>query len=306
MNVLITGAGGFVARYLVCELTAHGHQVYTTDVLPSVDLPNYRRADLCNSDEISQLVHEVRPDACAHLGAVSFVPDGGRDPGKLLSVNIGGTVNILSALRTEARHARFLFVSTAQVYGCALERTDAVVSEESPAYPLSLYTISKCAGEQAALAYWAYHGMDVMIARPGNHTGPGQSVRFLVASLVAQAMRIKAGEQDCFVAGNLESERDFTDVRDVVCAYRLILERGRPGAKYNISSGNHVPLRRLLEMVQTSVGIDAPVRIDQGLVRDTDYSRIMDTANIRALGWSPVHSLEQTILDMHNNLQSIC
>lgn len=299
MKVLITGAGGFVARYLVDELAAHGHQVSTTDILPDVALPDYRRADLCNPDEMRSLVRDVRPDACVHLGAVSFVPDGTKDPGRLLSINVGGTVNLLSAFHEEMPSARFLFVSTAQVYGCSSEKTSLQVTEESPTYPLSMYMISKCAGEQVALAYGAYYDMDTLIARPGNHTGPGQTTRFLVASLVAQAKKIRAGEESRFVAGNLESERDFTDVRDVVSAYRLILERGRRGGKYNISSGNHVPLRKLMELVQSAAGIDAPVEVNPALVRKTDYSRVMDTTSLRyGLGWRPKYSLEQTIRDM--------
>ena len=245
------------------------------------------------------VVRDVYPDACVHLGAISFVPDGAKDPGKLFSINVGGTVNLLSAFRKEVPAVRFLFVSTAQVYGCSSKKTDVRVTEESPTYPLSMYAISKCAGEQAVLSHGFYHNMDVLIARPGNHTGPGQTTRFLVASLVAQAKRIRAGNESCFVAGNLDGERDFTDVRDVVSAYRLMLERGCRGGKYNISSGDLVPLRHLLNMIQSAAGISAEVKVDPALVRATDYSRIMDTDCVRhELGWEPKYSLERTLKDM--------
>jgi len=301
MRVLITGAGGFVARYLVDELQAHGHVVSTTDILPSVDLPDYHQADLCDQAAMRTLVRKAAPNACVHLGAISFVPDGDRDPSRLLAINIGGTVNLLSAFDQESPGSNFLFVSTAQVYGCSPKKCQEPVTTESPVYPLSMYTISKCAGEKAALAYAMYRNVRAMVVRPGNHTGPGQTPKFLIPSLVSQAKRIRDGEASRFVAGNLDSERDFTDVRDIVSAYRLILEKGTCGMTYNVSSGNHVPLTSLLAMIQSQAGINAQVDVDPSLVRNTDYSRIMDTSEIRdVLGWRPIYSLEQTIHDMIN------
>lgn len=301
MKVLITGAGGFVARYLADELQAHGHAVSSTDILPSVDMPDYHQADLCDRNAMRTLVRMVAPDACVHLGAISFVPDGDKDPSKLLAINIGGTVNLLSAFDQEAPGSRFLFVSTAQVYGCSPEKRTDPVTTDSPIYPLSMYTISKCAGEKAALAYAMYRKVDAMVVRPGNHTGPGQVPKFLIPSLVLQAKKIRNGDASRFVAGNLDSERDFTDVRDIISAYRLILEKGTAGKTYNVSSGNHVPLKNLLAMIQAKAGINAQVEVDPSLVRPTDYSRIMDTSDVRdELGWQPMYSLEQTINDMIN------
>ena len=299
MTFLITGAGGFVARHLVTELQSHGHSVVTTDILSTCDLPNYHAADLCDLDQMIQIVKDAKPDACIHLGGVSFVPDGDRNPGRLLAINIGGTVNLLKAFHQEAPEARILFVSTAQTYGCSSKKEPLLVTEASPTYPLSMYMISKTAGEQVVSAYGAYYGMDVLIARPANHTGPGQTARFIVPSLVEQAQKIRAGEIDHFTAGNIESGRDFTDVRDVVSAYRLIAEKGRKGAVYNVSAGQHLTIRELLDLIQRIAGISAPVAINPEFVRPTDFSRILDTTSLRyGLGWKPRFTLEQTIRDM--------
>lgn len=299
MRVLVTGAAGFVAKHLVPELAAHGHEPVTTDIPPAVDMPDYTAVDLCDPEAVSALVERVRPDACIHLAGISFVPDGDRDPGRLLAINIGGTVNLLKAFRAHAPAARFLFVSTAQAYGCSLTPDAPRVTEDSPTLPLSMYMISKGACEQVVNAYGSYYGMDTLIARPANHTGPGQTPKFVVPSLVDQARRIRRGELSSFTAGNMESWRDFTDVRDVAYAYRLILEKGRRGRVYNVSAGEHVPLRDLLALIKREAGVEAPLEVNPAFVRPTDYSRVLDTTRLREeLGWKPSYTLRDTIRDM--------
>lgn len=302
MRVLVTGAAGFVARHLVPELEAHGHEVFTTDLPAEVPaMPRYVARDLCDPDATTSLIETTRPEGCIHLAGVSFVPDGDRNPGRLLAINIGGTMNLLKAVRRHVPNARFLFVSTAQAYGCSTTPDAMQVTEASPIYPLSMYMISKGAGEQVVNAYGAYYGMDTVIARPANHTGPGQSPKFIVPSLVDQAKRIKRGDLKCFTAGNLESGRDFTDVRDVASAYRLILERGCRGGVYNVSAGQHIGIGELLALIKDEAGIEAPVEVNPEFVRPTDFSRVLDTTSLRyGLGWKPRFTLRDTIRDMLN------
>lgn len=299
MRVLVTGAAGFVAKYLVPELLEHGHVVDTTDVMPGVPQINYNAVDLCDPDAVGDLVAELRPDACVHLAGISFVPDGDRHPDRMLGINIGGTVNLLRAFNAVSPKARFLFVSTAQTYGCSVQPDPTPVTEETPLYPLSTYTISKCAGEQVVQAYGIYHDLCPLIARPANHTGPGQNTKFLVPSLVEQAKRIRRGELTAFTAGNMESGRDFSDVRDVVQAYRLILEGGRNGGIYNVSANQCLPLREIFAIVQQEAGIQAPIVVNPAFVRPTDFSRVLDTGKLRnELGWKPQYALRDTIRDM--------
>ena len=299
MRVLVTGATGFVARYLVPELEAHGHEVFTTCLSPKADgLPHYAPLDICDANAVDSLVSAIRPEACVHLAGVSFVPDAARDPGRLYAVNIGGTLNVLDALASAVPGGKFLFASTAQVYGCTFNPDDAPVSESAPLSPLSPYAISKVAGEAAVHAYGEYRGLRTFVARPSNHTGPGQTTKFVVPSFIEQAKANKRGERKAFTAGNLASGRDFSDVRDVVAAYRIILEKGAPGETYNISGAPRVTISALFDEIRRIAGVDAPVETNPDLCRPTDFARVLDTSKVRALGWHPTHTLADTLRDM--------
>lgn len=286
MKVLVTGGAGFVARHLVRELTAAGYEVDLTDC-QEADVPNYHKADLTDADAIFKLVDEVRPDAIVHLGAISFVPDAAKDRKLLERVNEGGTKNVLNALMAARLPRRFrdlpqiLFVSTAQVYmrNC------------------SAYALSKMSGE-AMVFHYCHEGVDGVIARPANHTGPGQSEKFVVPSFIRQALEIKAGRQRCFTVGNLDSVRDFTDVRDVVRAYRLLLEKGKSTGVYAIGSPNRLSMRELLVKVAGMVGVPTDYEVDPVLWRPTDASLELDTTPIRELGWEPQFTLDETLADM--------
>ena len=286
MKVLVTGGAGFVACHLVRELTAAGYDVWLTDC-QEADLPNYRKADLTDKEAIFKLVDEVRPDAVVHLGAISFVPDAVKDRKLLERVNEGGTQNMLNALAAAKlpRHFRdlpqFLFVSTSQVY------------MRKP----SAYAISKMSGE-AMVFHYCHEGVDGVIARPANHTGPGQSEKFVVPSFIRQALEIKAGCRRCFTVGNLDSVRDFTDVRDVVRAYRLLLEKGVATGVYAIGTTNFLSMRELLIKVAKMVGVPADYKVDPMLWRPTDASMKLDTTPIRKLGWEPQFSLDEMLADM--------
>lgn len=306
-RVLITGAAGFVGHHLIKEFEANGYTVFTTDVVDAENaLPNYTKADLCKRDELCELVREVKPTACVHLGAISFVPDGDKNPAFLLSVNVAGTVNVAEALRQYAPSCKLLFVSTAQVYGpiASLAAAEESINEDAPLLPLSMYAISKVAAERAVVAYGACHGMDVMIARPANHTGPGQTPRFATVAFAKQVLAYKAGEQDKLLTGNLESVRDFTDVRDIVKAYRLIIEHGKSGNAYNITTDKRVKIGELLAMLQELCGTNAPVETDPALYRPTDASQRLDCSKLyEHTGWQPSYDLQQTLLDIVETIQ---
>lgn len=306
-RVLITGAAGFVGHHLIKEFEANGYTVFTTDVVDAANaLPNYTKADLCKRDELCELVREVKPTACVHLGAISFVPDGDKNPAFLLSVNVAGTVNVAEALRQYAPSCKLLFVSSAQVYGpiASLAAAEESINEDAPLLPLSMYAISKVAAERAVVAYGTCHGMDVMIARPANHTGPGQTPRFATVAFAKQVLAYKAGEQEKLLTGNLESVRDFTDVRDIVKAYRLIIEQGKSGNAYNITTDKRVKIGELLAMLQELCGTNAPVETDPALYRPTDASQRLDCSKLyEHTGWQPSYTLQQTLQDIVETIQ---
>ncbi len=280
MKVLVTGGAGFVAAHLTTELERCGWDVMRTDVINGGDSA-IRIADLTDALSVRSLVAEVKPDAVIHLGAISFVPDAAKDVGLLERVNVGGTKNILSAVESEIPHARFLFISTAHVLNV----------------PLPDYAKSKLAAEKL-VAESVSRGIHAVIARPANHTGPGQSSKFVVPSFVKQVMEIKSGIRSRFTVGNLESVRDFTDVRDVVQAYRILLEHGEVGGIYNICSDCRMKIGQLLEMISHKAGVDLDYDTDKNLWRPTDVSPDIDTQRIKKLGWRPDISIEKTIADM--------
>ena len=301
-RVLVTGAAGFVGRHLVRELETAGHAVATTDALPAdapaaAGLPGYAAADLRDAEAMRALVRDARPDAVVHLAGVSFVPDGARDPSLALSVNIGGTWTLAGALAAEAPRARLLFVSTAQVYGTL--PSPAPLREDAPPRPLSLYAVTKVAGEILLLARHAAGSLDAVVVRPGNHTGPGQTPKFVAPSFARQVLAAKRGEIAALRVGNLDSVRSFADVRDVVRAYRLLLERGASGGVYNVASPANVRIGDLLDRLRALAGCDAPVETDPALWRPTDACPDLDVSRLRAdTGWEPAFTLDDTLRDL--------
>ena len=292
--VLVTGAAGFVGRHLVRELLGAGHGVACIDAVPpeaAADLPNYERVDLRDASAVRSAVARFAPDAVVHLAAVSFVPDAANDPGLLWAVNIGGVVNVAEAILAERPKARLLFISSAQVYGTAgKEEEEAPYTEDSPLMPISLYAVSKAADEAFVRGCHAARGLDAVIARPGNHT----------VSFARQLLDVATGKASGPIrVGNLDSVRDFSDVRDVVRAYRLMLEKGRSGAVYNVSSGTVVTIGELFERLRRICGVDVkPVR-DDAFWRPTDRCTALCTDALRRdTGWKPSISLDQTLIDI--------
>ena len=280
MNVLVTGGAGFVAGHLRAELVSAGHKVFLSDILDA-ELPNYIKADLTDRNAILELVDTVRPDAIVHLGAISFVPDAAKNPARLRQINLGGTENLLEGVRCSVPKAKFIFASTALVLG----------GELTP------YAAMKLAAE-GVVAQFGWEGYSAIIARPANHTGPGQSEKFVVPAFVRQALDIKDGKQDCFVVGNLDSVRDFTDVRDVVRAYRMLLECDDAKGAYSICSDCRMRIGQLLEIIASVIGVSPIFRVDERLWRPTDVAQVIDTSGIRGLGWRPEIPIEKTIRDM--------
>lgn len=290
MRVLLTGGAGFVARHLEAELLSAGHEVWLSDCL-SVGLPNYIKADLTEKDSVRDLVFSLRPDAIVHLGAVSHVMEAAGDVDRLERVNILGTRYLLEAFHAlglpsrDGVLPRFLFVSTAQV----------MHAELSP------YALSKLEGEAIAGTFSA-QGLAAAVVRPANHTGPGQSDRFVLPSFVKQAIQIKTGRRRRFSVGNLDSVRDITDVRDVVRAYRLILEKGRHNSVYVVASAMRFTVRELLAKVAGAIGVPDDHEVDAQLWRPPDEPPVFDMSCIRDLGWSARIPIDKTIEDIKNRM----
>lgn len=297
MKVLVTGATGFVGRWLIRELETAGHE--------AVGAPPSTALDVTDGAAVAALVTEVRPDAVAHLAGVSFSPDARRDPERALAINEGGTRAVLEAVaRTNARMP-VLVVSSSDVYGHPRPQ-DLPLQESAPLLADQAYGRSKLAQERAALEVGAEHGIPVAVVRAFNHTGPGQRAEFVVPALAARIVAARERGDSTIRAGNVDVRRDFSDVRDVVRAYRLLLEhladsRAQPGPRiYNVASGRAVAIRDLIAMLAGMEGVEAEIAVDPALVRPGDPPEIFgDASRIAAeVGWRPLIPLDVTLRDV--------
>ncbi|MBP7830898.1 MAG: GDP-mannose 4,6-dehydratase [Kiritimatiellae bacterium] len=298
MKVLVTGAGGFAGWHVVADLAAAGHEPLAMD-RPGVALPPAAApcsGDVLDREATGQRVAELQPGGCIHLAGVAFVPMGWTDPDAVFSSNVLGTVRVLEAFRRHAPAARVLVVTSAEVYGRS-GAAGRALDEAAPLEPDNLYALSKRAADGAARMYAEHYGMRVLVARPGNHIGPGQSSRFVATGFAEQVAAIALGRAEPVVrVGNLDSLRDFLDVRDVARAYRLLLERGRPGEAYNIASGKQVRVGDLLDELCRLAGIRPRIEVDPARYRPADVHGGLDCGKIRReLGWAPAIPLSDTL-----------
>ena len=295
MKVLVTGCTGFVGRHVMAALRAAGHEAIGSDVgSPAGGTTTYLPLDVRDPDSIASILAQVAPDAVLHLGGIAFVPLGWTQPQRVFHVNTIGTLNVLDAVRQHRPSARILVVTSAEVYGS--HPAPAPLAEDAPYRPDNIYGVAKAAADHAALLYAAHHRLDVMVARPSNHIGAGQSKDFVSSSFASQLAAIAAGGAPLMRVGNLDQRRDFTDVRDVARAYVLLLERGHAGLAYNIASGHLMPVRDLLDGLCAVAQVRPQVEIDPALFRPDENRPSYDTARIRAhVGWEPEIPLRQTL-----------
>jgi GDP-4-dehydro-6-deoxy-D-mannose reductase len=287
LRVLITGAAGFAGGWLLRECAAAGDEV--------VGLSR-EEVDLCDADAIRVALRQTRPEVVYHLAALSSVGASWEEPADTLKENAMASVNMLEALRYEAPTARVVWVSSCQVYG---EPEKVPVDEDAPLRPENPYAVSKATGDLLAAVYSEAHGLDLVIARPFNHVGPGQRDAFIVSSLARQAAhaRTSGARQLEIVTGNPDARRDYTDVRDVVRAYRLLAGVGLGGV-FNVSSGRSVSASELVRMLAEVIApIEVSHTVDPARVRAHE---VMDLAGSHerltaATGWRPVIPLEQTL-----------
>jgi len=289
VHALITGGLGFVGRHLEEHLRAHGDSVTVVDL----------ETDVTDLEAVSAAVLAAKPDAIYHLAALAHVGDSWRDPSRVLAVNVIGTSNVLAAARVVDPQIAVLVVSSAEVYGI-VSPDELPLTEESPVAPASPYAASKAAAEQVALQAARGFGQRVIVARPFNHIGPGQAPTFAVPAFAKRIAEAKATNQKTLSVGNLSTRRDFTDVRDVVVAYRLMIESGTSGGIYNVASGREVAMSEIVATLEELAGISLELVTDAELVRPVDIPVLRGDASLLAseTGWAPTWELRQTLEDV--------
>ena len=296
-RLLVTGSSGFVGQALAAWLPQSRWSRHFQIVTPAIDY------DLRDADQLRQAIGPLRAECVLHLAAQSFVPASFQDPAGTLAVNVGGTLNLLQALETEGFGGRFLYVSSADIYG-AVEESALPVTETRLPVPRNPYAVSKASAEMLCRQWHLTQGMEVVIARPFNHTGPGQDARFILSGFARSIANILSAGASAprprIETGNLAVTRDFSDVRDVLDAYMTILHDGHVGETYNVCSGVERNVGEILQGMLARAGVCPDVVTDAARLRPNEQLRMVGSAaKLQAhTGWTAQCDLEATLSAM--------
>ncbi len=309
MRALVTGVSGFVGGHLCEHLVDRGDPVvglsatgrWPADLAHLAPGVRIERLDLVTAgeDELAGLINREQPEVIYHLAAQSNPQQSVADPRGTWATNLGGTLNLLEAVKASGLKPRVILVGTGTCYGDPSPEF-IPVREDCPLLPNNPYAASKAAVDLLGIQHRLGHATDVIVARPFNHAGPRQSPRYVLAALAAQVAAVESGRQECVEVGNLDVIRDFTDVRDVVRGYRLLAERGQTGEIYNLGSGRGTRIADALEHLRSLARRTVAVRVDPARVRPVDLPLLIaDPGKLRAaVGWEPAYPIEQTLADM--------
>lgn len=321
MRVLVTGADGFVGQHLLLRLLEAGENVAagaltlppTRTILTSSQMAavDWKAADVTDPDALYRLVAAVQPDQIYHFAGFA---SGGRArdrASRAMTVNAGGTVNLCEAVRSVREdfpqcEPRILVAGAGDAYGESI-RPGEPVSEEAALRPVSPFGLSKACQEAVAHTYRRAYGLDTVVSRGFNLVGPGQEPGFVVPDFCRQAAAISRDEQEAVMhVGNLEVERDFTDVRDGVRAYHFLMGTSDARGAYNVCSGRAIPVRAVLEWILDEAGVDPEIRVEDERVREEEVRwEAGDPGRIRELtGWRPEHEVETTVREVYRWMES--
>jgi GDP-4-dehydro-6-deoxy-D-mannose reductase len=296
----VTGATGFAGGHLIEHLAGSAPIVGWGRSTPRRELQplaTWEKIDLLDREAVRDAIAALRPAAVYHLAGAPQVADSWRDTARPLEHNVLGTSHLIDAIRRARLSCRVLVAGSASVYA----PSDHPISESGVQAPGNPYALSKLAQEQLALRAVADDGVQAIVARPFNHTGPRQSPDFVAPSIARQIARIEQGGVEPVIrVGNLEARRDFSDVRDVVRAYALLLQRGAPGQAYNVGSGTGRSIRSLLDALLARARVDVRVETHPERLRPSDPAALVaDTGRLRAAtGWVPGIPFESMLDDL--------
>lgn len=294
MRALVTGSQGFVGGWLTKELEGAGHQ--------KIDAPE---VDVTDRTAVLNTLDETRPDAVVHLAAISYPPDAAADPQTTFVVAVRGTINVFEGVRALPRPPVVLITGSSEVYGVAAA-DDLPLTETSPLAPATPYALSKAAQESVALSYAARFGLSVVVTRSFNHTGPGQRPVFVVPALAQRVLAAVRGQTEDVAIGNVDVLRDISDVRDVVNAYRLLLEAAIAkdiavgGLLVNVCSGRTVSIRWIIDELCRLAGAQPRLRVDPDLVRSAEAPEVRGDPTLiqRLVGWTATTAIGKTVADV--------
>lgn len=302
--VLISGGTGFAGSHLVEQLIQHTDPrlVHVTHVAEIPDymvglLPkeNFHSVDLTDQEATLALIKSLQPEKIYHLAAFASVGDSFEKSRVVLQNNMTLQLTLLEALRTVNSQARVLVIGSADGYGVS-EAEEVPIEETHPFRPINPYAVSKVAQELLAYAYWKSYGLQIIRVRPFNHIGERQTEAFAVSSFAKQIVALEKDEATTLKVGNLDAVRDFSDVKDMVRAYFLLMEKGQVGEVYNVGSGTGVAVSSVVQQLAQLAKKPVTIEVDQSRIRALDIPVIIaNNEKIKRLGWQPTIPLEQSL-----------
>ena len=295
MRALITGSQGFVGKYLRRELEENGYEVLGIDLQAG---PDTILADLLAPEQMKEVVSQTKPNAVFHLAGQADVARSWKIPQRTMEINVLAAVNLMEAVRAFDPSMRMVLVGSSDQYG-NLGEEGRLVSETLETHPQTPYAVSKKAQEEMARVYVRAYGMNICMTRSFNHGGAGQRLGFLIPDFASGIVKVERGEAKSLKVGSLTSRRDFTHVRDVVRAYRMIAEKGKPGEVYNVGSGVTYSAQKILDKLCEMAVCPIPVEQDPTRMRPSDTPVICcDHTKLTAdTGWEPQIPLEDILSD---------
>ncbi len=300
MKALITGIDGFVGYYLTNHLLEQGDEVIGTTISPDYkneDVAVYQM-NLLDEKSVEEVIKQTRPDVIYHLAGQSAVGLSWEKPALTMSINVNGTLHLLDAVRKHTSKTKVLIIGSSDQYG-PIKKDECPIKETRPLKPVSPYGISKMTQEQIASLYVSSYGLNIIMVRAFNHIGPRQGKNFVVADFASKIAEIEKGADPIIRVGNLDAYRDFTDVRDIVNGYYLLMLKGKTGEVYNIGSGKAIQIKHILEELIALSPVNITVVTDEAKLRPIDVPLVVcdHTKLVKDTLWQPQLNIKQTLQD---------
>lgn len=310
-KILITGISGFVGNYLArlligqkdVEVIGTYHSEKSKALLLDIDsnLKLYQ-LDLMDYEKVVEVINDCQPDEIYHLAALTSAAQSFENPSLVITNNITSQLNLFEAVRKTNLNPKIMIISSAEVYGI-VDPSDIPVDEDTPLKPASPYAISKIAQDYMGLQYHISYNLNVLRVRPFNHIGPGQADQFATSAFAKKIAEIEKGKREpILTVGNLDAKRDFTDVKDMVRAYVILMEKGVAGEVYNIGFGKSYKMSDILDILLSFSSAKIKVEVDPKLLRPSDNPELLcDNTKFKTLtNWVPEIAIEKTLEDILN------
>jgi len=309
-KAFITGISGFAGSYLTEFLLDKGYQVSGTfydkntftNIDDFIDKIELFQCDVGEYDSFKNIIREVNPDEIYHLAAITFIPTSVSNPKTTFDTNLYGTLNLYNAVKESGINPKILFVGSSDEYGL-VKKSNIPINEECPLNPANPYSISKASADYLSYFYFINNHLNIIRVRPFNHIGPRQSAEFVSSDFAKQIAEIEKGTRGSSIkVGNLEAQRDFTDVRDMVAAYWLALQKGKAGDVYNLCSGKGVSIDNILNSLLNLSEKKIRITRDPEKYRPINIPLLVGDFNkfkVRT-SWKPLIPLEKTLEDILN------